>query len=97
MQKMREMRSAALSGQPRPKVFYVLPKRGEALTLEKDSKALYRQESAESSSSDDKTPNVTKWIRQSSGVFKEDYLEHCHAKMLDEASKTITRPRTSRF
>ena len=58
---MREIRNATLSGQPRPKVFYILPKRDEALTLEKDLKSLYYiQESPESP--EDKTKVKISWI-----------------------------------
>ena len=84
---MRELRNSALSGQAQPKIFYILPKRHEALTLEeKDLKRLYRQESEEKAN-EDKAKSVPKWIRQSSGVFKEEYLEQCHAKMLQDAMK----------
>ena len=31
---------------------------------------------------------AAKWIRQASGIFKEEYLEQCHEKMLQDAVKT---------
>jgi len=71
--------------QAKPKIFYILPKRQEALTLEKDLKGMYREEeestdttSATKLAMEDKSKAakaVSKWIRQCSGVFKVRLLK----------------------
>ena len=75
--------------QAKPKIFYILPRRHEALTLEQgeeDLKGMYRQEedSSDTTSStqlemEDKAKAakaVSKWIRQCSGVFKVRLIEY---------------------
>ena len=42
LHEMREMRKASMRNENRPKIFYILPKRDEALTLEKRSKSMIR-------------------------------------------------------
>ena len=41
---------------------------------------------------------VKQWYRQASGPFKKEYLEQCHAKLLEDAVQCTTqRPSTSKY
>ena len=94
VEKMREIRKSSMApGSPQPKIFYILPRRDEMLTLEQDLKGHYNaeEESSHLDAAKEVHPNqVTKWMRTASGVFKEEYLEQCHAKLLEEAVKSTT-------
>ena len=73
----------------KPKIFYILPRRHELLTLERRLKRTFskEEETDESQISYGNPDEIKTWIRKSSGAYEEKYLDQYNDKLMLDATK----------